>query len=266
VIIPNSVEEIYECAFENCTSLESITVSQGNKGYYDIDGVLFCKDKKCLLQYPPNKSDTEYRVPDGVMQIEDYAFTGCRNLKSMMLPKSVINVRHSIFENMRSLENIYIAKDSGQYSDIDGVLFDKELKELIKYPVGRKDKEYIIPNGTKKIGSRAFIGCESLTSVTIPKDVMRIDHCAFENCENLVSIVLPDGLKSIDVGTFCGCTSLESMTIPCSVRVVGLNAFTGCVRLNDVYYTGSEEEWRRVMIGAYNDCLDGAFVHCDCNS
>ena len=84
------------------------------------------------------------------------------------------------------------------------------------------------------IGELAFLGCSSLTSVTIPDSVTTIGYAAFNSCSSLTSITIPDSVTTIGGGTFAACSSLTSVTIPDSVTTVGSCAFDGCSSLTSV--------------------------------
>ena len=77
------------------------------------------------------------------------------------------------------------------------------------------------------IGDRAFGGCESLTSITIPGSVTSIGERAFGGCKSLTSITIPDSVTSIGDRAFDGCESLTSITIPVTTSI-GPNAFERC--------------------------------------
>ncbi|MBE6758554.1 MAG: TIR domain-containing protein [Ruminococcaceae bacterium] len=91
----------------------------------------------------------------------------------------------------------------------------------------------IIPDSVTSIGYGAFLYCESLTSITIPDSVTSIDEMAFYNC-GPTSITIPDSVISIGKSAFESCANLTSITIPDSVTSVGDCAFRLCENLSSV--------------------------------
>ena len=76
-----------------------------------------------------------------------------------------------------------------------------------------------------EIGTSAFRGCTSLTSVTIPSSVTEISPEAFFDCEGLASVTIPNSVTTICYHAFFNCEGLTSVTIPNSVTYIGLEAF-----------------------------------------
>lgn len=90
--IPNTVQNIGKSAFAHCQLLENICVDQENKNYCGKDGVLFNKEMSILFQYPLNKKTEEYEIPNTVVSIDSFAFTYCKNLKTLSIPTSVVSI------------------------------------------------------------------------------------------------------------------------------------------------------------------------------
>ena len=101
------------------------------------------------------------------------------------------------------------------------------------------------------VGSSAFYGCTSLTSVNIPDSVKSIGDHAFLICTSLTSITIPDGVTSIGVGVFGFCNSLTSITIPDSVTSIGDEAFYDCAWLTSVTIGNGVT---RIGQSAFEDC------------
>ena len=85
-----------------------------------------------------------------------------------------------------------------------------------------------------EIGTEAFEGCSSLTSITLPDSVTSIGTWAFGHCIILTSITLPDSVTSIGDGAFCGCSSLTSITLPDGMTSIGGGVFKGCSSLTSI--------------------------------
>ena len=87
---------------------------------------------------------------------------------------------------------IAIVNPNDNLATIDGVLFNKVEKRLLKYPRENSTTSYSIPEGVTSIGEEAFYGCENLTNITIPEGVTSIGEDAFSECENLTILTTND--------------------------------------------------------------------------
>ena len=131
------------------------------------------------------------------------AFSGCRGLKSIMLPKGVTSIRESAFRDCSGLTCI------------------------------------TIPEGVTGIESEVFEGCSGLKNITLPKGVTSIGEFAFMGCSGLTSITIPDSVTSIGLGAFGDCSGLKSITIPKSVTSIDYDVFRGCDSLAISCYKNS---------------------------
>lgn len=88
-----------------------------------------------------------------------------------------------------------------------------------------------IPESVTSICDGAFYGCRSLTAISIPKFVNSIGNQAFLSCSGLTSIILPESVTSIGNHAFSECRGLTAITIPESVTSIGSGAFSSCTSL-----------------------------------
>ena len=97
----------------------------------------------------------------------------------------------------------------------------------------------VIPDGIQTIGSNAFKGNSSITSVTIPDSVTVIESSAFDSCGSLTTVKLSSNVKKIEDYAFWACTSLSKVELPSSVTEVGFGAFGNCESLDGIYVPSS---------------------------
>lgn len=231
----------------------------GTKYKYEASAITDTSIRRKTFSYC--SSLTSVTIPDSVTSIEYSAFKGCSSLSSVTIPSSVTSIiEGNPFSYCESLTAINVDANNPNYISENGILFNKDKTTLIGYPAGKTDTSYTIPNSVTSIKREAFYGCSSLTSVTIPDSVTNIGLAVFNGCKGLTSITIPDGITSINCG-FTGCSGLTSITIPDSVTSILEYAFYNCSSLTDVYYTGTEDQWKAIRIGSDNYKLIYATKH-----
>lgn len=87
-----------------CDSLETITVSADNEKLKSEEGVLFTKDGKILLAYPPARKQPLYEIENSVVEIADSAFYGARILNSLGIGESISKIGKNAFANSNIFE------------------------------------------------------------------------------------------------------------------------------------------------------------------
>ena len=106
----------------------------------------------------------------------------------------------------------------------------------------RNMEEMYISEGVREIGEHAFIGCGSLTSVTIPGTVEKIGAFSFDGCKKLEKVHICEGVQEIGENAFGGCISLKTLTIPGTVKVIKKDGFMYCKMLESVQICEGVEE------------------------
>ena len=233
ITIPYSVNYIGYCAFEFCTNLIRINVETGNEKYSSENGILYNHDKTKLICYPAGKKETSFSIPNNVTSIGD-TFYDCIQLTNITIPNSVNIICVGAFQCDHNISIIDVESGNENYSSENGVLYNHDKTILIRYPAGKKETSFSIPDSVTSICTFAFKGCESLTSVTIPNSVTNIGDYAFFICKSLTTITIPNSVTKIGRRAFYKCSNLASITIPGSVASIYKYALGyGCICNNN---------------------------------
>lgn len=176
--IPASVKSIGDSAFRGCTSLATVTLSEG------------------------------------LETIEQNVFNSCEKLISISLPASITSVGAAAFTNCTELTQVVFTPSENQV----------------------------------QLGDNLFTRCWKLASVTLPQKMDSVSDGMFQNCLMLSSVMIPEGVTSIGPSAFASCQVMSSLTIPKSVTQIGMAAFSNCSSLKDIYFGGTEAEWKRIQI------------------
>lgn len=283
--LSDSISEIGSEAFGYCEGLTEVRLPQ-NEEYTVVSGKLFseCKELKTI------------DIPDNVKSIGENAFERCTELTSVTGMKSVERIEGHAFWSCKNLTDVPL---TNQIEEI-GVGAFAGCSQLAQINIPRNDKytkienetfwgcqsliNVEIPDGMVNIGDRAFMGCKKMIQILLPETLKSIESFAFSECENLDTCEIPNGVTRIGASAFSGCKNLGQIIIPESVRSLetrifrnsGLSritlpkeigiapaSFENCAELSDVVFTGTKNEWSKVVIDPYgNDMLQSATIHC----
>lgn len=297
VYIGSKVRSVKPFSFVGAKSLSSIKVSPENKTYdsrNDCNAIISTKGKVlvagCKATIFPEgvkkigtaaffTHDIESVViPEGVTDIESYAFAHCSSLKYVYIPASIKYIPFSAFYCCPALETIEFAPNAPKYfhdnlsrykssakgkHDWGNVVSSEYLKSGVLdiiVPEGvtgfggvfreSSIRSIRIPESVTKILGRAFEECHFLETVVFPKSLEKLGAEAFWDCYWLRSVHLHENIKEIGTYTFRSCRSLTSAILE-GVTKIGDDAFDGCERLNTILFPDSLKEIGR---GAFSGC------------
>lgn len=173
VEIPNSVIEIGDSAFFNCSSLTSIDIPNSviKIGKYAFSS---CKSLQSV------------EIPNSVIEIGKYAFSNCRSLTSVKIPNSVTKIYEGTFDDCRELQSVEIPNSVTSIRE-GAFMYCSSLPSVE------------IPNSVSFIDEDAFLECSSLINVKIPNSVRIIHKNTFKGCSQLQSITIPASVYEIYV-------------------------------------------------------------------
>ena len=184
----------------NVRKFEAFEVEEGNNNFVAIDGVLYTKDLKRLVCYPRNKKDKTYEIQEGVELLDQMSIASNMTLSTLILPDSLIIkeqtypqftwendhlLDYSLY-NYNAIENIEVKDTNPNYKSNDGVLYTKDMKNLVYISSGRT-KEVIIPDGVETINDNSIYWSQVARSVSkmyIPASVTNISDSALKGVNN----------------------------------------------------------------------------------
>lgn len=129
--------------------------------------------------------------------------------------------------------SIIVDENNPAFASVDGVLFNKDKTELIRFPQESEKTSYTIPDSVTTVGCRAFYNCWNLSNISIPDSVTDIYKGAFSSC-GITTAIIPESVAKIEDSTFYYCYDLTSVTIPNSVTTIGDSAFDSCESLTTI--------------------------------
>ena len=263
ISIGNSVNSISSNAFELCSKLTEIVIP-------DCVTTIGSSSFRCCYKL------SRVILGNGVKSIGSDAFFGCSNITSLTIPDSAIYISSSAFRDCSKIKTtynncIYVASQDNPYH----ILIDVTNENLTNYDIHAN---------TKIIAENAFHSCSFMTNIFIPQKLTYICDSAFFNCSSIQSIMVEENnnnyhskdnclietktntlvagcknsiipcdgsVTTIGYAAFCGRSSLVYIIIPDSITSIDARAFQWCNSLETIYYRGTEEDWRNILINSY---------------
>lgn len=212
-----------------------LTSYKGNGGKVYIPvGTVGIAENALNKQTAEERSIQRLVLPDGMLYIGRNALSGCEGLESLSLPSTVRLIGQEALPSTTTLDEITVDENNPRFVSVDGVLYTRDMKTLVKYPAGRSDKNYVVPEGVEVIAYGAFQQAMRVEKVTLPESLRKIENYAFYKCSDLKDINIPEGVTEIKGFAFASCTDLLNVVVPQTVTEIGIGAFRDCTKLKAV--------------------------------
>ena len=230
LVIPDTVTQIRDFAFDSCGSLETLTVGS-NVESFGYASFFRCRNLQKLYWNATACQSAEFafdnyskiyyvELGENVTSLPDRAFVGCGRIAEVF-NKSQLDISSHVYDKSHiadSVYNIYTPTEGSSQliTTQSGFVFCKTSSYatcvLVTY-LGN-ETEITLPqspwSGYKyEVGNYAFYGNDTISKITLSSDVREIGQRSFANCANLTELVIPVGLSSIG---YCGVDS-ENLTI-----------------------------------------------------
>ena len=196
IVIEDGVTKVGQSNFDGLPNLLTVTVA---------DSVTEMSSH-CICNCP---SLTDVKLPKNLAALKNIIHD-CAALESITIPAGVREFDGSIGTNC-PLKNIYVEDGNEFFESVDGVVFSKDLKKLVRYP-GERAGAYSIPEGTETIGHYAFSGCGGLTAVTFPSSLTEIGLSAFAS-SGIAEVTIPESVTTMNSNVFASCPKLSKVVL-----------------------------------------------------
>lgn len=222
IVLPSSVNRICPKAFSK--TLEKINLE--NVREIDDRAFISCKNLKVL------------KFSDELRELKYNTFGDLKDLEKIHIPRGVekihktflnIYLSEHMIENKQieliKLSEITVDEENKFFKDIQGVLYSKDGKRLIKVPYNYNKKEFIVPETVEIVEESAFVGNHTIEKIIINDNVKKIEQLAFSYCVNLKEIQLPSNFDTIQPNTFENCVKLSKIKWPKNLKTIKTQAF-----------------------------------------
>ncbi len=229
VVIPETVTTVGEYAFYYCDSITKLTLHDGIVAI-GAQAFAFC----------PNLSGAIF-LPDTTVSLGDYAFYACERINSIRLGTGFTTIGTDAFNycyrlaeviNNSALELTLTAQDNGMIA-LYAIEIHKGESKL------DTEGDYVFFNGND--GNYLINYCGNETALTLPESYnggkYNIGSFAFCGSTTLTSVIISSGVENVGAHAFVNCTALTEVTVSESVKSFGANAFQACGVLSRVNIT-----------------------------
>lgn len=158
-----------------------------------------------------NSKLTNIYLPNTITSIESNCFGNSKQLVDLSIPASVTSVSSSFVNGCSALTTLYVGSGSSSYDALNGVLYTKDLKTLVRYPEGLTATSFSVRSGVTAIASYAFYKAK-LTSISLPTTLQSIGSSTFSN-SSIKTLSIPASVTSVATTSFSSMSSLTSFSV-----------------------------------------------------
>jgi len=185
----------------------------------------------------------EVELCEGLLDIKEDTFLGCRSLVNISIPNSITRICQSAFANCMQLEEVKLHEGLQQIGKM-AFFCCKSLKH-INIPstvtmIHNQAFDYSslvtlnLHDNIESIGNSAFYRCK-FTHFRLPSSLSTLKNAVFSECESLVSLELPESITRIEPFAFYFCYSLRNIAISSDTLIESEDAFMFCTDLRKIF-------------------------------
>lgn len=191
ISFPEGVEIIEAHAFERCINVTNLIFPDSLKTIGD-NAFMRCYNLSFIA------------FNDGIESIGEESFSFCGKLKVARFGKRISSIPSSAFNDCDKLAIIDVDDENNSFSTLDGILYSKDKKNIIRCPEGCGSDLITVFETVESIAPWCFSKCLNLVDVVLPKHLKKVGAFAFNDCRNIISLTLGDEVEEFDVSALNG--------------------------------------------------------------
>ncbi len=200
-----------------------------------------------------------------ITEVREFSMSCNEYVRFIFIGKDVSALQPHCFYYTKNLMAVIVDPENQNYVSVDGVLYSKDMKEIILHPmrnhqyraalvagiaapVDDETAESFIGEFSKKYGDEATVDADEYDKqfskqafYVIPDSVTKIEDSCFSDCEALKYVDIPSSVKEIGNLAFFKCKGFETITIPDGVESIGSDGFSYCEKVTYIYVPKSVE-------------------------
>jgi len=173
-------------------------------------------------------------LPNSLVKIGNWAFYHCIAFTSFHIPRNLAQIGYDTFQDCKNIEFFTCSSLNQHFKVISGVLYNKEMTELVWYPAASPLTSFSIPNTVRSLRDYCFGYNTKLVEVNLPDSLTWMGMNIFRDCKGLTQIDIPDGVKHMGITVFGNCTNLTRVHLPASLDSIMNCTFMHCNKLTEV--------------------------------
>lgn len=220
--------------------IQNIEITESNPYYKSIDGVVYSKDGKKLIKFSPVRRCCNFKIPEGVEEIDAHAFDWNKYIYRIQLPETLKNLKSGTFTTCEKLRVIYIPSSMEYIEDecfadyfyTFGLvrIKDRKLpKNLIKaispklperyksgwLPASQQSKDYVVVHLIDKDSDplEKISNCPAIGRLYLPK----MSEDRIDEINKYYNFHPFDSQYAEETWKYCGCNSLLSLRLAVKV-------------------------------------------------
>lgn len=187
-VLPEGLERIGNCAFEDCFLLEEIKFPS-TLTYVGKEAFAYCNNL------------TTVSINEGLEELSEGIFRGCDVLEEVNFPNSLIK----------------IGKQAFYATDIKTAYLSPNIKEIGKsaFEECHSLQDVCFNEGLISIADEVFYGDEQLEDIVLPESLETLGYSVFDDCQALRTLYIGKNLVNFDIESdfLYDCNMLRKITV-----------------------------------------------------